>query len=303
LAQCKDQEVLIGFIEKLITRYGTKDLPVDNLGKPRINGVKHRLLYIKVPEEIPVYSILRIEKCIEEDPVQKINGIIRAMETGVGEWLRLLREITSRLEEIMSWPARSKCFDEKHCIIKFLEKTRRIGGLIYVDYLENYELLVLRVLPPYMPFALKLAAMFFPAGYIPLTMLINRVIYEAIIPMARLAPPSHPLDIDPEKITSYAKKLGSLILQRYKEVLRYSSLDIVEPNIELLKHIDYPMEELVLYLTGKGIFFAKPTNMEWIVEHRIITPPVSPEMLIDYMSLREAVETTYPPDVEVDLSL
>ncbi len=303
MAQCKDQEVLISFVEKLITRYGTKDLPVDNLGKPRINGVKHRLLYIKVPEEIPVYSILRIEKCVEEDPARKVNEIIRAMETSVGGWLRLLREITGRLKEIMSWPARSKCFDDKHCIIKFLEQTRRIGGLIYIDYFEDYDLLVLRILPPYMPFALKIPAMFFPAGYVPLTMLINRVIYEAIIPMARLAPPGHPLDIDPEKITSYAKKLGSLILQRYKEVLRSSSLDIVEPSTGLLKHIDYPMEELVLYLTGKGIFFAKPSNMEWIVEHRIIAPPVSPEMLIDYMSLREAVETTYPPDVEVDLSL
>ncbi|NPA98719.1 MAG: hypothetical protein GXO43_05005 [Crenarchaeota archaeon] len=303
MGQCKDQEILISFIEKLITRYKTKDLPVDNLGKPRIKGVKHRLLYIKVPEEIPVYSILRVEKCSEEDPIRRINEIIKAMETGVGEWLKLLREITGRIGGVVSWPARSKCLNEKHCIIKFLERTRRIGGLIYIDYFKDYELLVLRVLPPYMPFALKLAAMFFPAGYVPLTMLINRVIYEAIIPMARLAPPGHPLDIDPEKITDYAKKLGSLILQRYNEVLRTSSLDIVEPELELLKHIDYPMEELVLYLTGKGIFFAKPRNEEWVIEHRIIAPPVSPEMLIDYMSLREAVETTYPPDVEVDLSL
>jgi len=299
---CPDHKLLEEFIEKLRMRYRVDNIEAHTIGKIRINNVKHRILYVRVPEEIPVYSFLPLGKCVEEKLEERVGAIQKYMLSGLPVWLKLVREASRRLKEILEWPAKSLCMEDGHCIIKFLEKTERIGGLIYIDYFDNYNILFLRVLPPYMPFSVKIPVLYLWAGYVPLGLLINLPIYEAIIPMARLVPPGKPLDLDPDMVRGAVKTTVSVIAERYGESLTSRSMITVEPDIELLKHIDYPMETLRLYITAYGIYFAKPSTIQY-VEHEIPAPQVSPDMLIDYMSLREAVQTTYPTDTDVDLSL
>ncbi len=299
---CPDHKLLEEFIEKLKMRYGVNEIETRPIGRIRINDVKHRILYVSVPEEIPVYSFLKLGKCLEEELGKRAEALQKYMLSGLSGWLKLVKEVSKRLKELLEWPAKSLCLDDGHCIIKFLEKTERIGGLIYVDYIDNHNILFLRVLPPYMPFSVKAPMLYLWAGYIPLGMIINLPIYEAIIPMARLVPPGKALDIDPDLISGAVKTVVSVIAERYRESLSSGSMITVEPGIELLKHIDYPMETLRLYITAYGIYFAKPSTIEY-VEHDILAPQVSPDMLIDYMSLREAVQTTYPTDTDVDLTL
>ncbi len=299
---CPNHKLLEEFIEKLKMRYRVDNIEAHAIGKIRINNVKRRILYVRVPEEIPVYSFLPLGRCVEEKLEERVGAIQKYMLSGLPVWLKLVREASMRLKELLEWPAKSLCMEDGHCIIKFLEKTRRIGGLIYIDYLNNYNILFLRVLPPYMPFSVKTPVLYLWAGYVPLGLLINLPIYEAIIPMARLAPPGKALDLDPDMVRDAVKTIVSVIAERYGGSLTSRSMITVEPDIELLKHIDYPMETLRLYITAYGIYFAKPSTTEY-VEHEIPAPQVSPDMLIDYMSLREAVQTTYPTDTDVDLSL
>ena len=299
---CPDHKLLEEFIEKLKMRYRVDNIEAHTIGKIRINDMKRRILYVRVPEEIPVYSFLPLGRCVEEKLEERVGAIHKYMLSGLPVWLKLVREASRRLRELLEWPAKSLCMEDGHCIIKFLEKTKRIGGLIYVDYLDNYNILFLRVLPPYMPFSVKAPVLYLWAGYIPLGLFINLSIYEAVIPMARLVPPGKILDLDPELVERDVKNVVSVITERYGESLSSGSMITVEPDIELLKHIDYPMETLRLYITAYGVYFAKPSKIEY-VEHDIAAPQVSPDMLIDYMSLREAVQTTYPLDTDVDLSL
>lgn len=299
---CPDHKLLETFIEKLKMRYRVGRIETRPIGKIRVNDVKRRIFYVQVPEEIPVYSFLTLGKCVEEKLEEHAEAIQKYMLSGLPGWLELIKEASKRLRELLEWPAKSLCLDDDHCIIKFLEKTKRIGGLIYVDYLDNYNILFLRVLPPYMPFSVKIPALYLWAGYVPLGLFINLPIYEALIPMARLVSPGKALDLDPDLITRAVKAIVLIIAEKYGESLSSGSMIMVEPDIELLKHIDYPMEALRLYITAYGVYFAKPSTLEY-VEHDIMAPQVSPDMLIDYMSLREAVQTTYPLDTDVDLSL